>query len=64
MRGIDVQPDMDWIASNYDKLLSEYPDKWIAVKDKKVVETDLDEESLLQKLREKLEPHSTSRKNT
>ncbi len=53
IRGIDVQPDWDWITSNYNQLLSDYSDKWIAVKDKKVVDSDPDQESLLQKLREK-----------
>ncbi len=46
-------PDMDWIVRNYNKLCSEYPDKWIAVKDKKVVDSDSDLEPLLQKLGEK-----------
>ncbi len=46
-------PDMNWIVSNYNRLRTEYPDKWIAVKEKKVVDSDLDLEPLLQRLKEK-----------
>lgn len=55
-RGSKVAPpniDMNWIVSNYNKLRTEYPDKWIAVKNKKVVDSDTDLEPLLQRLREK-----------
>lgn len=45
--------DMDWIVRNYNKLRTEYPDKWIAVKDKKIVDSDTDLEPLLQRLKEK-----------
>ena len=47
--------DMDWIVRNYNKLRIEYPDKWIAVKDKKVVDSDNDLEPLLQRLKERHE---------
>ncbi len=44
--------DMNWIVKNYKKLQSEYPEKWIAVKNTEVVASDPDLEPLLSKLRE------------
>ncbi len=49
--------DMNWIVRNYRKLQVDYPDRWIAVKETKVVETDTDLEPLLATLKQK---HGTS----
>lgn len=45
--------DMNWIVRNYDWLRGDYPDKWVAVKDKKIVDSDSDLEPLLRRLKEK-----------
>lgn len=49
-RELSPNPDMQWIVRNYRKLQIQYADKWIAVKDSKVVESDSELEPLLAKL--------------
>ena len=49
-RELAPNPDMQWVVRNYKKLQSLHPDKWIAVKNSKVVESDLGFEELLSKL--------------
>ncbi len=50
-KSLTPDSDMNWIVKNLKKLQVDYPEKWIAVKDAKVVETDTDLESLLGKLK-------------
>ena len=46
-------PSMMWIFKNYPKLMRDYPDKWIAVKDSKVVASGSELEPLLHEMIEK-----------
>ena len=52
-RELAPNPDMHWIVRNYKSLRVRYADKWVAVKNSKVVEADSDLEPLLAKLTKK-----------
>lgn len=45
--------DYKWFESNFEKLKKVYKDKWIAIKDKKVIESDKYFLRLIKKLRDK-----------
>ena len=49
-RELSPNRDMQWIVRNYRRLQPRFADKWVAVKDLKVVESDLELEPLLAKL--------------
>ncbi len=48
-------PDMIWIFRNHQKLMREYSDMWIAVKDSNVVASETELEPLLHELIEKFQ---------
>jgi len=45
--------DMDWIDAKLDQLRKEYPNKYIAVSNRRIVASDSNLQSLLQKLKGK-----------
>jgi len=49
----DFNQDMDWISKNLDRLREKYPNKYIAVMNLEVIESDSELQSLIQKLKEK-----------
>jgi len=54
LRGIvDFSRNMDWISENQEKLRKKYPNKYIAVVNLKVIDSDSDLQILIRKLKEK-----------
>jgi hypothetical protein len=49
----EFSADMDWIDAELERLRKEYPNKYIAVHNRRVIEADSDLQSLIRKLREK-----------
>jgi len=49
----DFSRDMDWIYENQDQLRKEYPNKYVAVMNLKVIDSDPDLQNLIRKLKEK-----------
>ncbi len=52
-RELSSNPDMLWIVRHYKRLQTKYAEKWVAVKDSRVVEFDSELEPLLAKLSKK-----------
>ncbi len=52
-RELAPDPDMQWTVRNYKRLQVRYADKWVAVKNSRVVEFDSELEPLLTKLARK-----------
>jgi len=44
-----------WVGHNYDRLIKEYNDKWVAVLDMQVIDSDKDLQTLVSRLRKKLD---------
>jgi len=51
----EFQKNHIWISKNYENLLMKYPNSWVAVKDRRVVETGMHYESFLSSLKRKYE---------
>jgi hypothetical protein len=49
---IDFEADHAWVNKNFEALLKEYADQWIAVKNEEVIASDPDLNGLLSKLPE------------
>jgi len=49
----DFSRDMDWIYENQDQLRKEYPNKYVAVMNLKVIDSDPNLQNLIRKLKEK-----------
>ena len=45
--------NMDWLYQNYDNSRKTYPDKYVAVDDGKIIDSDNDINHLLERLRKK-----------
>ncbi|MEA2055053.1 MAG: DUF5678 domain-containing protein [Candidatus Thermoplasmatota archaeon] len=51
----DYEKDNRWISENYEQIKKEYTEKYIAVKDKNIIDANKNSDKLIKRLRERNE---------
>lgn len=49
----DFDEDFQWFLRSREKLLSEYRDKWVAIRGRRILDSDMDLSMLVERLRTK-----------